>query len=267
MLSCGVLYALLLPSVCIGFSTRPADVPGTVMTPEEKRAARAKETWNTVAWAPATNRDEVIQLVDSDAVTVFDETLFDEFCYKIRGTFFINGLSSSRIGPGMIHPMEAHGYIKSLAFDGQGTLHLKASIVKTPLVQKELILKCPVARGVMSSLSGSEFPQCLGNALAPSERDTANLVATLWPPSGSTTDVDPVLIVAGDNGSKYCVDPKTMKTKGPIEVCFPDLKQEIGGKKLLAHVRCDEERERLIICSTSFDLRGDNSEEIGRAHV
>jgi carotenoid cleavage dioxygenase-like enzyme len=270
-----LLYALclllLVPCACNAWLTLPSSavskkvplkkVVQTTPTPEERRAAKAKETWNTIAWAPAeTNRDEHISLdEDSNAVTVFHKVLFDEF-QTIKGTFFINGLSSSKIGPGMIHPMEAHGYIKSLTFNGEGSLHLKASIVKTPLAQIELILNFPVARGVMSSLSGSEFPQCLGNAFASKERDTANLVATLWPPSDSDSDMDPVLIVAGDNGSKYCVDPVTMKTKGSLETCFPSMKKEIGGKKLLAHVRCDEERQRLILCVTSFDLRGDNSE-------
>jgi all-trans-8'-apo-beta-carotenal 15,15'-oxygenase len=259
-----ILYALVLPSL-VAFSPLPSQhIPlphATTATAAEARAAKAKETWNRVAWAQAETRDEVISLEDSNTVTVFDQRLFDEF-KTIRGTFFINGLSSSRIGPGMIHPMESHGYVKSLAFNGQGSLHLKASVVQTSLAQKERLLNCPVARGIMSSLAGSEYPACLNNALAPTERDTANLVATLWPPSdaGGCSDVDPMLIVASDNGSPYCIDPKTMKSKGTLEWCIPELAKAMGGKKMLAHARHDQKRERLVLCSTSFDLQGDNKE-------
>jgi all-trans-8'-apo-beta-carotenal 15,15'-oxygenase len=262
-----ILFYLLGPLACIAFSTVPSRLTSVRSIDNDKefeareRAKKAKDSWHKIAFAPTERRDEVISLLtDSKSVRIFDPDLFEDFT-RIRGTFFINGLSSARIGPGLVHPMESHGYVKSLAFDGKGSLHLKASVVQTPLAQKERYLKCPVARGIMSSLAGSEYPQCLNNALAPSERDTANLVATLWPPSSILdSHVDPVLIVAGDNGLPYCIDPKTMNSIGSLEFCVPTLAPKLRGKKILAHMRHDKKRQRLVLCSTTFDLYGNNKD-------
>lgn len=267
-LFCGTLLSLLVPRVSRAFSAVPSgsQCSSTQRTDikAQERARKAKETWNTIAFAPTEKLDEIISL-GGDSVTVFDQKRFEDF-KKIRGTFFINGLSSGRIGPGLIHPMESHGFVKSLAFDGQGSLHFKASIVQTPLAQTERLLNCPIARGIMSSLAGSEYPQCLNNALAPSERDTANLVAKLWPPSCATSNEtmssrvdEPMLIVTGDNGMPYCMDPKTMTGKGSLSFCVPELAPILRGKKMLAHMRHDKKRQRLILCSTSFDMNSGSS--------
>ena len=258
---------LLVPSVSRAFSAMPSGSQCSSSQTDikaQERARKAKETWNTIAFAPTEKLDEIISL-SGDSVTVFDQKPFEDF-KKIRGTFFINGLSGGRIGPGLVHPMESHGFVKSLAFDGQGSLHFKASVVQTPLAQTERLLNCPIARGVMSSLAGSEYPQCLNNALAPSERDTANLVAKLWPPSCATTNqttssqFEPMLIVAGDNGMPYCIDPKTMTGKGSLTFCVPELAPILRGKKMLAHMRHDKKRQHLIICATSFDMNGGSSD-------
>ena len=271
LLILGVSHVLGLLQVTPKSSSNPKTPKVcSVSLKQQDRASKAKKVWNTIAISPTPNRDEIISLdFSSKNVSVYQPSLFEEFSNSLRGTFFINGLSSCRIGrySRQINPMESHGYVKSLAFRGDGTLQFKASVVRTPLAQKELRLQCPVARGVMSSLAGTETAlSCLGNALAPSERDTANLVAILWPPvalkknTNTTTTIEPMLIVAGDNGQPYCMDPKTMKSKGKLEWCIPELAQHIGGKKMMAHMRVDEKRQRLILCSTSFELRGEDKQ-------
>jgi all-trans-8'-apo-beta-carotenal 15,15'-oxygenase len=236
---------LLLGNVC-GFSAvvKPSKPPVTTSstTPEE-RSAVAKRTWETVGLAPTQNREKKINLSDDSSVKVYDQELFDEFKTLQKGTYFINGLASCKVGNRLIHPFEAHGFVKSLAFDGTGKLHMKTAHVETPLTKRERSWNVLVARGVMSSLASP-----LLNALAPTERDTANLSATLWPPPGN--EKDPVLIVAADNGRPYAVDPATMETVGRLEDKVPVLK----GKRFLAHTRIDDARQRLILCCSTFNV-------------
>ncbi|MFN0318613.1 MAG: carotenoid oxygenase family protein [Burkholderiales bacterium] len=219
-------------------------------TSPRERAEIARNTWETVGFAKTPDFvDERILFDDASRVTVSNKELFDEF-KLLKGTYFINGLSSCRIGDRVIHPFEAHGFVKSLTFDGEGkSLHLKSAIVETPLTKLERIFNKALARGVMSTLGSPVW-----NALTSSERNTANFSTTLWPLPGSSSKHPSILIVAGDNGMPYVVDPKTLRTVGPISKYLPDL----NDKKMLAHTRIDEERQRLILCGSSFDIRGPN---------
>ena len=63
--------------------------------------------------------------------------------------------------------------------------------------------------------------------------------------------MDPILIVGGDNGEPYLLDPDTLETVGKLSDRVPILK----GKKMLAHTRIDPQRQRLILCSSTFDVR------------
>lgn len=228
----------ILPSV--------ATVTSVPVTAEE-RAAIAKATWQTIGLVetPHSKEDEIL-FNDNTRVTVYNERLFKEFA-TMKGSYFINGLSSWKVGGQPIHPVESHGYVKSLTFDGSGnSLKMKSSTVNTPLTSWERRLQVPLARGFMSSLATPIL-----NALSSSERNTANLCATLWPPT-DTSSKSPIVIVGSDNGIPYVVDPKTMKTVSPLSSFLPDL----IGKKLLAHTRIDEQRQRLILCSCSYQLQG-----------
>lgn len=250
-----LLVSLVLVSV-EAFSSVSKTFTLAPSTPEE-RSKRAQETWQTIALAPIEeSRRELISLDNNrKQVKIYDEKRFEDF-KTIRGTYYINGLSECKIGDRLIHPFEAHGLVKSLAFDGSGSLLMKTAVVQTPLTKWERRLNMPLARGVMNSLTKTmDIPGCLLNALASSERDTANLVATLWPPSGPSEKQ--VLIVGGDNGTPYAVDPASLKTLGPLEDHVPALKKHLSGKKLLAHNRIDEDRQRIILCSSSFDIPGD----------
>lgn len=228
---------------------------------KEQRSKIAKTTWETIALsATPSNRDVTINLKDDDnddyAVTVHDEELFTDFLSSITGTYFINGLASCQVGNRLLHPFEAHGYVKSLILDGT-TLRLQTRIVETTVTKYERMFNTPLARGVMSQLGNP-----LWNALAPTERNTANLMVTMWPPPNtlnndrnnsnkqSVDGEDPVLIVGGDNGEPYMVDPETLETRGKLSDQVPALR----GKKMLAHTRIDQRRQRLVLCSSTFDV-------------
>eukprot|EP00536_Pseudo-nitzschia_multiseries_P004449 jgi/Psemu1/318424/estExt_fgenesh1_pm.C_740002 len=231
----------------------------TAFTTPEERAQKAKETWSTTALQPTRNTCQLFSLSGED-VAVRDQTLFDQF-KSVKGTYYINGLANCQIGSRLIHPFEAHGYCKSLVFDGNGHMTYTSRIVETPLTVKELSENRIVNRGVMSTVADVGTVQgMVQNALSSQERDTANLVANLWPLSrGDRTTIDPVLIVCTDNGEPYALDPKTLEMKGRLSECIPKLSTVLPpGIKSLAHARYDEERNTLIMCLNNMDVPGEN---------
>jgi carotenoid cleavage dioxygenase-like enzyme len=226
-------------------------------TPEE-RAVKAKETWSTIALQPTEN--QVTELCLDDISTVYDQALFDEF-KAIKGSYFINGLASCQLGDRLIHPFEAHGYCKSLVFDGQGQLRFTSRLVETALNKREAQSNRITARGVMSTQADFNFIGMLQNAFSPTERDTANLVANLWPPPGAAGDsstMEPLLITCTDNGDPHVLDPKTLITKGKLVDVVPKLAELFQGRKCLAHTRYDETRQRLIMCINEMNIPGEN---------
>ena len=242
-----------------------APVPATVeasitsMTPQE-RAIEAKKTWSTIALHPTENRQVSISLHD-EATVVHNQRLFNEFT-SVKGTYFINGLANCQVGDRLIHPFEAHGYVKSLAFDGEGQLQFTSRIVETPITKKELQKNKILNRGVMSTVA--DMDSIWGNfqnAISPMERDTANLTADLWPPPGTKNadNIDPLLIVCTDNGEPYALDPKTLETKGRLRDVLPKLADAFPeGSKCLAHTRYDEARNRFVMCINTMVIPGDD---------
>jgi len=110
---------------------------------------------------------------------VHNPQLFDEFC-DVKGTYFVNGLASCRIGDRLVHPFEAHGHCKSLVFDGTGKMHFTTNIVATPLARKERSRNKMLNRGVMSTVADmNSIGGYIRNTMSSSERDTANLTADL----------------------------------------------------------------------------------------
>ena len=72
----------------------------------EARAQKAKETWSTIALQPTTNIKSKCIPLNGDT-TIHNHQLFSQFCKEVKGTYYINGLSSScRIGDRLIHPFE-----------------------------------------------------------------------------------------------------------------------------------------------------------------
>jgi carotenoid cleavage dioxygenase-like enzyme len=225
---------------------------------KEQRAIKAKKTWQTIALQPTKNIIESISM--AEASTIHNPDLFQNFM-STKGTYYLNGLASCQVGDRIMHPFEAHGHCKSMVFDGQGSLHLTSHLIETPLTQKEIQTNQPVARGVMSTLADpTTLWGMLQNALSPTERDTANLVASLWPPPSEATGIttNPLLITCTDNGEPYVLDPKTLKTKGKLTEVVPKLGSILDGKKCLAHTRYDPVRKHWILCVNEMDIPGEN---------
>ena len=248
-----ILWIVLTLSVCEGFSVSTESRAKAATVEElQARSDRAKLTWQTVALTP-TNEDA--RRVDVDLKTeaqVFDADRFADFL-TVRGTYFINGLASCQLGEQKVHPFESHGFVKSLAFQN-GKLRFQSAIVQTPLARRERSAQKLLERGVMNTVAPFDFPRCLLNAISSSERDTANLTAELWP-QDPKANVKPVLIVGGDNGTPFAVDPATLETLGPLTEVVPSLR-ELRGLKFLAHKRI--EGDRMIFCASKFDIPGED---------
>ncbi|OEU11318.1 putative beta-carotene 15,15'-monooxygenase [Fragilariopsis cylindrus CCMP1102] len=259
---------------------------------QRQRSITAKETWSTIALEPTNNMKRTINLLENtnNEIKVYNQKLYNEFITSIKGTYYINGLSSCQIGERLIHPFEAHGYCKSFVFNGKGQLDITCSIIETPLTKKELSVQKILNRGVMSSVepginNGSGIIGNIKNALSSQERDTANLTADLWPrpktstsstSTSSSSTIDPVLIVCTDNGEPYALDPKTLQTKGKLVDVIPKLKpifdppndESTGssGKsnKFVAHTRYDEKLNRFIMCINTMIIPGEGKDENGK---
>lgn len=218
----------------------------------EERATRAKEVWSTIALQPTRDSTQAIDLLTS--AEIYDAVKFRGFC-KMKGTYFINGLASCKIGDRLMHPFEAHGFVKAFVFDGQGALVLKKKVVQTDLTKKELKEKKPLARGVMSTIADLSFPSSILNMISPSTRDTANLVSYLWPPPDKG---DSLLITCTDNGEPHVLDPRTLETRGKLVDIVPKLSTRLAGAKLLAHARVDG--DRIVMCINDLQVPGETNE-------
>ena len=234
---------------------------GQTESTTEERSRIAKKTWSTVALQPTPDTDEKEIHLNRSSTTVYNSHLWEEFC-TIKGSYFINGLASCQIGDRLVHPFEAHGFIKSLVFDGQGNIRYKSKIVNTHLTVNERRANRIINRGVMSTVANmNSISGRIRNALSSSKRDTANLTADLWPPPGTTNvdGIEPVLIVCTDNGEPYALDPSTLETKGRLVDIIPKLKDEFPeGTKFLAHNRFDQDRNRLILCAYKMIIPGED---------
>ncbi|CAJ1415169.1 unnamed protein product [Effrenium voratum] len=160
----------------------------------------------------------------------------------LRGTYYLNGLASCDQGGRLVHPFEAHGFMRSFCFHGDGSITYRGRFVETPCSTIERAAGRPLFRGVFSNVVDFGLPFGLLNALSPRTRETANLTCRLWPRSKA----DMVLLASGDNDTPMALDPETLATLGPAEL--PGL----AGEKWLAHTRCDVARDRLVYLSISY---------------
>ena len=111
---------------------------------------------------------------------------------------------------------------------------IRSKFIETTCTKIERIINYPVFRGVMSSLFPSDSMLQVLNAIAPQQRNTANLACRIWPqPSErSKTYPEPKLVVGGDNGKPFALNPVSLDTLSPLGEIngFKDIKD----KKLLA---------------------------------
>jgi len=205
----------------------------TLATQEEP-----KRTWETVALADARETVETFELSARNINTISESASSKEkldALSSLRGTYYINGLASCLIGKVLISPFEAHGFIKSITFHGNGSATFRSRYVSTPVTSMERRLQTPFSRGVMSRVFDTPFKFL--NAFLSQERNTANLACRLWPPNTPQNfDKLKKLVVGGDNAASFVLDPETLATLGPltdVDSSFADL----NGKKVLAHTR------------------------------
>jgi len=269
-------------------SSKKKDIIDSDDSKKHLRSKMAKETWSTVALqSTIENHRCTINLLDYDyddtsttstssstktKTKVYNPKLFMEFATSIKGTYFINGLSSCRIGDRLVHPFEAHGYIKSLVLDGKGNLEYNGNIVQTPLNSKERMQNRMLHRGVMSTITDNDsLWGSLQNAFSPTDRDTANLTADIWPPphkknniknnndkNNNNNKLDPLLIVCTDNGEPYALDPSTLQTKGRLSEVVPKLSTLFppNETKCLAHTRYDPHKNTFVMCKMNMLIPG-----------
>lgn len=158
----------------------------------------------------------------------------------LRGTYYLNGLASCDQGGRLVHPFEAHGFVRSFEFLGDGTITYRAKFVKTPCRNLEFAAGRPLFRGVFSNVVDFDLPFGLLNALSPRSRETANLTVRPWPPSAERAQV---LLCSGDNDTPMALDTESLETLGPADY---------EGEKWLAHTRRDPVDGRLVFASTSY---------------
>lgn len=219
-----------------------------------KDPSEPKNTWKKVALTEPT---EVVEswdfqsknLQSTDGVKDSMERL-NAFA-KLQGTYYINGLGSCAVGSRLVHPFEAHGFMKSLELHGNATATFRSKFIETPCTSIERSLKTPLFRGVMSRPFAPPFTFL--NAVSPQERNTANLACRVWPPTGTITTDSPQLIVSGDNGAPYVLNPRTLQTEGRLAEVNRDFRN-LDGIKLLAHTRYDSLRKRLVMSACKFEL-------------
>ena len=164
----------------------------------------------------------------------------------LKGTWYVNGLASCRVGDRLVHPFEAHGFVKAFTFDGKGGATLTTRFVETPCQQLESRLRRPLVRGAMSNVADfDKFPDHLLNAASPSTRSVAQLAVRSW--AGR-------LFAGTDNAPWYGLDPATLDTLG-----VEDMGGALAGANPLAHTRRDAKRNRLIAAAAAFDAFGDTT--------
>ena len=164
----------------------------------------------------------------------------------LKGTWYVNGLASCRVGDRLVHPFEAHGFVKAFTFDGKGGATLTTRFVETPCQQWEARLQRPLVRGAMSNVAEfDKFPDHLLNAASPSTRSVAQLAVRSW--AGR-------LFAGTDNAPWYGLDPATLETLG-----VEDMGGALAGQNPLAHTRRDAKRNRLIAAAAAFDAFGDTT--------
>ena len=150
---------------------------------------------------------------------------------SLKGKYIINGLASCQIGGQLVHPFEAHGFIKSIEFHGNSSITHTAKYIQTLCTKVERKINRPLWRGVMSRAFTGYLTFL--NMFSSRDRNTANLACRFWPPTNAKNNQ--IIIVGGDNGEPYVLDATTLETKGKLsdQPGFESLK----GKPFLAHTR------------------------------
>lgn len=158
----------------------------------------------------------------------------------LDGTYYVNGLASCEVHGRLMHPFEAHGFLKAFQFDSKsGQVKLTAKYINTPVRKLEETFRAPLFRGSMSSVADpSTWWGRLRNVMAPCDRETANLAVRSW--NGK-------LLASSDNSDYYGLDPTTLETQGQER-----MNKALEGYKMLAHTRVDPTKDHLVSVACEY---------------
>jgi all-trans-8'-apo-beta-carotenal 15,15'-oxygenase len=150
------------------------------------------------------------------------------------GRLLSNGPGWNVIGGVNVHPFDGHGYVRSFAFQRDGSVRVTARFVQTPSYRAESAAGRLVHRGLATNLDGPFYRNRPGGP----PRHVANTTITRW---------NDRLLAGWEGGAPYALDPHTLATRG--EEHFGGV---LAGQATLAHMKWDAGRDRLITCSVKM---------------
>ncbi len=147
------------------------------------------------------------------------------------GCLLSNGPGWNQYGDINIHPFDGHGYLRSFAFEPDGSVSLKARFIETTAYQREREDEQFKIRGFATN-PHDQFWKNIGYDIP---RNVANTTVYRW---GDR------LLAGWEGGVPHSLNPNTLETLG-VET-FNGL---IADKTTLAHMHHDPESDRLIVVS------------------
>ncbi len=153
------------------------------------------------------------------------------------GRLLSNGPGWTLIGDRLAHPFDGHGYVRSYAFDADGSVRLRARFVRTAVYEDEARAGRIMHRGLGTNRS-DRFWENLRTSVP---RNVANTTIFRW---GDR------LLAGWEAGAPHALDPVTLATRG--EDTFGGL---VARQATLAHMHRDERRGRLILCNPQMGRR------------
>lgn len=153
------------------------------------------------------------------------------------GRMLSNGPGWTLIGDRLAHPFDGHGYVRSFAFDADGSVQVRARFVRTRVYEDEARAGRVVHRGLATNRDGRFWD----NLRSTVPRNVANTTIGRW---GDR------LLAGWEAGAPYALDPVTLETRG--EDTFGGL---VARQATLAHMHRDERRGHLILCNPEMGRR------------
>ena len=150
------------------------------------------------------------------------------------GRFLSNGPGWTKFPNRLAHPFDGHGYLRSYAFNADGSVDLKARFVRTEVYVDEE----EAGRFLHKGFATNPTNQFWKNRNTGVVRNVANTTVYPW---------NDKLLMGWEAGEPHALDGETLETLGPHT--FGGL---VEGKVTLAHMGRDEARGRLILCETTM---------------
>lgn len=183
------------------------------------------ESWNTALTVKPGNFDLYIS----------PEQMTGEIPAGLRGGRMLsNGPGWNQYGNIVVHPFDGHGYLRSFAFNKDGSVDIKARFVETESYTIESEKDDLIVRGFATN----PHDQFWKNMPRGIPRNVANTTIYRWGDK---------LIAGWEGGEPHALDPNTLDTYG-VET-FSGL---IAGKTTLAHMHHDPIDDTLILVNLTM---------------